>query len=134
MRPYLIGVVATALLTLARPTVAEDQKSPIDVTGTWSWTYKTRDGQDATAKLKLKQDGDKVTGTYVARAGQEDPVENGKLKGDEVTFDVNRVINGQKMKFEYKGKVAGDTIIGKITFGRDRPTPHDWEAKRVKEK
>ena len=120
------------LATFAWQSAAADDKKP-DVTGTWTWTYKTREGKDATAKLKLKQEGEKVTGTYIARAGQEDPVENGKLQGDEITFDVNRVVNGQKMKFTYKGKVAGDTITGKITFGRDRPTPHDWEAKRAKE-
>jgi hypothetical protein len=126
----LILLVLTA--TFAWHSFAADDKKP-DVTGTWTWTYKTREGQDATAKLKLKQDGDKVTGTYIARAGQEDPVDNGKIVGDEITFDVTRDISGQKMKFAYKGKVTGDTITGKITFGRDRPTPHDWEAKRAKE-
>jgi hypothetical protein len=129
-----LALMLAAVMAWGWTACAEDKKAPVDVNGTWSWTYKTRDGEDAEAKLKLKQDGDKVTGTYIARAGQEDPVENGKLKGDELTFDVNRVVNGQKMKFEYKGKVAGDTITGKITFGRDRPLPHDWEAKRVKEK
>jgi hypothetical protein len=133
MRPTLTCLVTT-LLALTWSAPADETKPPVNVDGTWTWTYKTREGQDATAKLKLKQDGEKVTGAYIARAGQEDPVENGKLKGDELTFDVNRVVNGQKMKFEYKGKVAGDTITGKITFGRDRPLPHDWEAKRVREK
>ena len=133
MRMGLVWVMAVAGLIWAGGTVAEDKKDAANVDGTWTWTYKTRDGQDATARLKLKRDGEKVTGTYIARAGQEDPVENGKLKGDDLTFDVNRVVNGQKMKFEYKGKVAGDTITGKIIFGRDRPTPHDWEAKRAKE-
>jgi hypothetical protein len=130
MRTTLILLFVTA--TFAWQSRAAEDKKP-DVTGTWTWTYKTRDGQDATAKLKLKQEGDKVTGTYIARAGQEDPVENGKITGDEITFDVTRDIGGQRMKFAYKGKVAGDTITGKITFGRDRPTPHDWEAKRAKE-
>jgi len=110
-----------------------DEKKDANVDGTWTWTYKTRDGQDATARLKLKRDGDKVTGTYIARAGEETPIENGRIKGDEVTFDVNRNVNGQQMKFEYKGKVSGDTITGKITFGRDRPLPRDWEAKRAKD-
>ena len=128
--PTLILLAMTALAFTVR---AEDKKPPAKVDGTWTWTYKTREGQDATAKLKLKQDGDKVTGTYIARAGQEDAVQNGKLVGDQLTFDVTRDVNGQKMKFEYTGKVEGDTITGKITFGRDRPLPHDWEAKRAKD-
>ena len=133
MRTSRIALLTVTLAAwIGSAAVAEDKKDA-NVDGTWTWTYKTRDGQDATARLKLKRDGEKVTGTYIARAGQEDPVENGKIKGDDLTFDVNRVVNGQKMKFEYKGKVSGDTITGKIIFGRDRPTPHDWEAKRAKE-
>jgi hypothetical protein len=133
MRSMTLVWVLAGLTLWGMTAIAEDKKEPVKIDGTWTWTYKTREGQDATAKLKLKQDGDKVTGTYIARAGQEDAVENGKLKGDEITFDVNRDVNGQKMKFEYKGKVSGDTITGKIIFGRDRPTPHDWEAKRAKD-
>jgi hypothetical protein len=133
MRTTTLIWILTTLTAPGLTATVEDKKDAAKIDGTWTWTYKTRDGQDATAKLKLKQDGDKVTGTYIARAGQEDPVENGQLKGDELTFDVTRDVNGQKMKFAYKGKVEGDTITGKITFGRDRPTPHDWEAKRAKE-
>ena len=133
MRTTTLTLILLAMTCLSFIARAEDKKDPVKVDGTWTWTYKTREGQDATAKLKLKQDGDKVTGTYIARAGQEDAVEHGQLKGDELTFDVTRDVNGQKMKFEYKGKVEGDTITGKITFGRDRPLPHDWEAKRAKE-
>jgi len=55
------------------------------------------------------------------------------VKGDELTFDVNRDVGDQKMLFKYNGKVEGDTITGKIVFGRDKPLPHDWEAKRAKE-
>jgi len=111
--------------------LAEDQK-PANVDGTWKWTYKTKDGKDAEATLKLKQDGEKVTGAYVARDGAETAIEDGKLKGDELTFDVNRDVGGQKMLFKYSGKVDGDTITGKIVFGHPKPTPHEWEAKRAK--
>lgn len=133
MRTTTLTLILLAMTALCFTIRAEDKKDPVKVDGTWTWTYKTREGQDATAKLKLKQEGDKVTGTYIARAGQEDAVEHGKLVGDQLTFDVTRDVNGQKMKFEYKGKVEGDTITGKITFGRDRPLPHDWEAKRAKD-
>src|SRR3954452_21449123 len=115
MRTTTLTLILLAMTALAFTVLGEDKKDPVKVDGTWTWTYKTRDGQDATAKLKLKQDGDKVTDNYIPRAGQEDPLDNGKLKGDEITFDVTRDVNGQKMKFEYKGKVEGDTIVGKIT-------------------
>jgi hypothetical protein len=111
---------------------AEEKKSAVD--GTWTWKYKLRDGTEGEAKLVLKQEGEKVTGSYKARDGKETAIENGKVKGDEVTFDVNREVGDQKMLFKYSGKVSGDVIAGKILFGRDKPTPHEWEAKRVKEK
>jgi hypothetical protein len=122
------------ILTFSVLTFAEDKKDTPNVDGTWTWTYKLRDGTEGTARLKLKREaGDKLTGTYFAREGDQAAVENGVLKGDQLSFDVNRVINGQKMKFAYHGQIAGDTITGKIVFGRDKPLPHEWEAKRVKE-
>ena len=122
-------VVAVVLAAFAG---AEDKKAAA-VDGTWTWKYKLRDGTEGEAKLTLKQDGEKLTGSYKARDGKETPIENGKVKGDELTFDVNRDVGDQKMLFKYNGKVEGDTITGKIVFGRDKPLPHDWEAKRAKE-
>jgi hypothetical protein len=125
-------LITAVVLLLTSAAFAEDKK-PAPIDGTWTWTYKLRDGTEGEAKLKLKQEGDaKLTGSYVARDGAETPIEDGKIAGDELSFTVNRMVGDQKMKFEYKGKLAGDTITGKIMFGREKPTPHDWEAKRAK--
>jgi hypothetical protein len=130
MRKILaILAVVGMLAAFAR---AEDKKAVV-VDGTWTWKYKLRDGTEGEAKLTLKQDGEKLTGSYKARDGKETPIENGKVKGDELAFDVNRDVGDQKMLFKYNGKVEGDTITGKIVFGRDKPLPHDWEAKRAKD-
>ena len=123
--------VVIVLLGCASLVFAEEKKSPVD--GTWKWTYKTRDGKDVEAAIKLKQEGDKLTGVYVARDGKETPISDGKIKNDELSFDVNRDVGDQKMLFKYTGKLAGDTITGKILFGREKPLPHEWEAKRAKE-
>jgi hypothetical protein len=112
---------------------AAEEKKPVNVDGKWTWTYKTKDGKDAEAAIKLKQEGDKLTGAYVARDGTQTPIEDGKIKGDELSFDVNREVGGEKMLFKYTGKIDGDTITGKIVFGHPKPTPHEWEAKRAKE-
>jgi hypothetical protein len=111
---------------------AEDQKA-VNVDGKWKWNYKTRDGQETEVYVRLKREGEKLTGAYFARDGKETPIENGKINGDQLTFDVNREVGDQKMLFKYSGKISGDTITGKIVFGREKPLPHDWEAKRVKE-
>jgi hypothetical protein len=130
MRCHTI-LLASLVLVLTSAAFADDKK-PASIDGTWTWKYKLRDGTEGEAKLKLKQDGEKLTGTYIAREGAETPIEDGKIAGDELRFTVNRMVGDQKMKFDYKGKLEGDTITGKIMFGREKPTPHDWEAKRVK--
>jgi hypothetical protein len=126
-----IGWSVILVIALSLTARAEDKKEA-NIDGTWKWNYKTRDGKDAEAAVKLKRDGEKVTGVYIARAGDETPIADGKVKGDEISFTVTREIGGEKMDFKYTGKVEGDTITGKILFGRPKPTPHEWEAKRAK--
>jgi hypothetical protein len=126
------GLVILTLLACASLVLA-DEKKPATVDGTWKWSYKTRDGKDTEVSIKLKQDGEKLTGAYIARDGKETPISDGKIKGDQLSFDVNRDVGDQKMLFKYTGKLSGDTITGKILFGREKPLPHEWEAKRAKE-
>src|SRR5262245_14561821 len=67
-----------------------------DVNGTWTWSVPGRDGGEARkSTLKLKADGDKVTGTLSSpgrQGGQarEVNIEDGKIKGDDVSFTVTR--------------------------------------------
>jgi hypothetical protein len=51
-------------------------------------------------------------------SGRQGDVEitEGKVKGDEVSFDVTMTMQGNAMKMTYKGKVAGD----EIKFSRHR--------------
>jgi hypothetical protein len=126
------SLIVVLMLGSASLLLAEEKKAA-NVDGKWTWTYKTKDGKDAEAAIKLKQEGEKLTGAYLARDGKETPIQNGKIKGVELSFDVDRDMGDQKMLFKYSGKLSGDTITGKIIFGRDKPTPHDWEAKRAKE-
>jgi hypothetical protein len=120
-------VVAFAgLLGVAR---AEDKAGP---TGTWKWTVKFND-QELNFTLKLKAEGDKLTGALSGPRDQESKIEDGTYKDGEVAFKVTRERNGQKFVIKYKGKVSGDTIKGKSEFDRNGETmSRDWEAKRAK--
>ena len=90
--------------------------------------------------LKLKAEGEKPTGKLTSPGRQGgDPVEleikDGKVKGDEVSFTVTREFNGNIFKQKYNGKVAADSIKGKIEYERDgQAQSRDWEAKRDTEK
>ncbi len=109
--------------------IAEEKKA--DPTGTWKWTVKRGD-QSFDMTVKLKKEGDKLTGAIVGREGKEIPIEDASCKGGEVCFKVTREgRNGQKMTTTYKGKLKGDTITGKSE--REGGQPRDWEAKRSKD-
>ena len=64
--------------------------------------------------LKLKAEGDKLTGAQVGRNGQETAIEDGKNKNGEISFTLTRERNGQKFTRKYSGKVSGDTLAGRV--------------------
>src|SRR5438874_10005757 len=94
---------------------ADDKANP---TGTWKWTVNFG-GQEREMTLKLKLDGDKLTGSMVGRNGQDTPIEDGKYKDGEISFKVTRERQGNKFTVKYEGKVSGDTLKGKTEFERD---------------
>lgn len=118
-----------ALLAFAGTALAADKNDP---TGTWTWSTPGRDGAPARqTTLKLKLDGEKLTGAVSGRQGAETAIEEAKLKGDEISFKVTREVNGNKFTVKYAGKIAGDSIKGKSEFEREGQTQsRDWEAKR----
>ena len=82
---------------------------------------------------KLKQEGEKLTGTYVGRGNMETPISDGTFKVNKVTFNVVREFNNNKFTIKYSGTLSGDTITGKSEFERDGQTQsRDWVAKRQK--
>ena len=121
--------VAVGLIVVAVMGVAQGAENP---TGTWKWET-SFGGKTRENTLKLKLDGDKLTGTMVGRDGQETPIENATFKDDKVSFTYTREFNGQKFTMKYNGTVKGDTITGKSEFEREGQTQsRDWEAKRQK--
>jgi hypothetical protein len=140
LRSFLkITACAIAALGMVSASQAADGDKKAD--GTWSWSTPGRDGGEARkTSLTLKTEGEKLTGKVSSpgRDGGEPRVteiSDGKVKGDEVSFNVVREFNGNKMTQKFTGKVAGDTITGKIAFERNgEERSRDWEAKREAKK
>jgi len=132
----LIQLALGAVLALGfiGSTQAQDKKA--DANGTWTWTTPGRNGgPDRKMSLKLKAEGDKVTGklSAPARGGEvrETEIKDGQIKGDEVSFKIVRQVNGNEMTTKYHGKISGDTLKGKVEFERNGESQsRDWEAKR----
>jgi hypothetical protein len=116
----ICALAAAAVLAM----VADDAKPE----GTWKWTFE-RNGEKVETTLKLKAEGDKLTGTITGRDGKENPIEEGSFKDGEVKFQVTRERDGNKLVIKYSGKVSGDTITGKSEAGE---RSRDWKAERSK--
>ena len=131
-----IKVAAFAVFTAAVVAMAADPA------GTWTWSTPGRNGgPERKTTLKLKVDGDKLTGTLSnpgrgGGAATETEISDGKVKGDEVSFSVTREFNGNKMTSKYTGKLSADAIKGKISFENrnGEAQTRDWEAKREADK
>jgi hypothetical protein len=87
--------------------------SAADVSGTWDVVVETPQGS-GTPVFVLKQDGEKLTGTYKGQLG-EAPV-TGTISGNAITlkFTVNA---DEQVKVEYRGTVDGNAMKGTARFG-----------------
>lgn len=126
MRLMVAAALVVALSGLSG--VRADEKN--NPTGTWKWEVEFQ-GQKREQTLKLKLEGDKLTGALVGRNNQETPIEDGKFKDGEVSFKITRERNGQKFVQVFTGKVDGDTLKGKM--GREGREGREIEAKRAKD-
>jgi hypothetical protein len=127
MKQILSGTLILAIVTAAG--MARGAEGP---TGTWKWEVKLND-QTIDLSLKLKQEGEKLTGALTGPGGETE-IQDGKYKDGDLSFTVLRERNGQKVTFKYTGKFSGDTIKGKTDIDRDGQTSsRDWEAKRSKD-
>ena len=92
-----------------------------------------QDGQEMELSVKLKAEGEKLTGQLILPMGDKIEIEKGAFKDDEVKFETTFKRNGNTFKTKYKGKVEGDTIKGKTERERNgEVVMRDWEAKREK--
>src|SRR6478735_297168 len=98
-----------AISVLAAAVSAE----PAKVAGKWNVTLQLESIAGHPVIL-LKQDGEKLTGTYEGRYGQSDL--KGSIKEKDIEFTVTLVAEGMQTQGVFAGKVNGDTISGDVSF------------------
>ncbi len=101
-----VGLCAVLALGFAAQLQAQEKKS--DAAGTWTWTVPGRNGgPDRKMSVKLKVEGDKLTGKLMSPSRDggttETEIQDGKVKADTVSFTVVREFNGNKMTSKYNG-------------------------------
>ena len=97
-----------------------------DVTGKWTFETQGRNGPQ-TQTLNLKQDGGSLTGSLAGGRGGEVQISDGKVDGDNVSFNVVREFQGNKITIKYNGTISGDEMKLTIEAGRG---PQTVTAKR----
>lgn len=86
-----------------------------DVTGKWT---SEATGKGGPQTFNLKQDGDKLTGSIEGGRGGPVDISNGKVDGDNVSFEVVREMGGNSMTIKYTGTVSGSTMKLSVDMGR----------------
>jgi hypothetical protein len=107
----IVGLLLTA--SCAHDT---QQSLPIDIDGRWEGQIEGFMGGPPTELIyNFKVVGDTLTGTVNGSPGEWIPLEDGKIKGNKISFTVNAEFpGGMKMIFDYKGKIKSDKI--KLTY------------------
>ena len=86
-----------------------------DVTGSWTATMQSPDGNSMDISFTFKQDGAALTGTIVAMQGDPMPISDGKVDGNKISFKVS--FNGMSITHEGTINEKGDEI--KLTSKSD---------------
>ncbi|HEY4324892.1 MAG TPA: hypothetical protein VGN20_12930 [Mucilaginibacter sp.] len=84
-----------------------------DLSGKWTGSLKTPDGNEFPLSYTFKLDGDKLTGTASGPNG-DTPITAGKVNGSDFTFNLN--VNGSDIAHTCKYYTEGDSISVNIDF------------------
>ena len=116
----LIGLMALAASALLAA----------DVNGNWKATAEGPNGP-MERTFSFKTDGDKLTGDTTSSIFGTSSIENGKVEGDIISFQIKVKFEENEMLLTYKGKV---TKSDEIQFTVESPNIGqviEWKAKKV---
>ena len=104
--------ITVAVVILSGTLLAVGVLAATDISGTWDATVQTSAG-NGTPTFVLKQDGDKLTGTYSGTLGN--AAVTGTVKGNDVTLEFD--VSGTKVKYSGKIDSAGTKMEGSCDYG-----------------
>ena len=118
MKRLLMLLAAFALVALAA-----------DVTGTWKGTADTPMGA-VERTFVFKVDGSKLTGETTSSMTGKSTITDGKVDGDNISFNVAISVQGYDMKLHYTGVVNGKQIKFHVQ-SEDGSLSLDYTANKV---
>jgi hypothetical protein len=108
-RRVLARFLAAPLVLIGFACLAAD-----DVSGNWDLKVETAQGT-ATPSMTLKQQDEKLTGTYRGRMGES--ALQGSIKDGKIRFSVALKFRDQEFTVTYSGTVEGNSMKGTVQFG-----------------
>jgi len=96
-----------------------------DLTGRW-----VAEAPGRQTVFSLKSDGDVLTG-YLSSPQGDDPIAEGKITGDTVSFVVIGDFYGQERRTQYTGRITAEGLMISAQGGRGGRGPREMLAKRV---
>ena len=132
IRRRIVAVVGVASFS-ALAALAGEAPVKAPATGKWKTEFSSQVGMQKYT-YELKVEGEKLTGkASFERMGQTGDVDlqDGKVKGDDISFVEMLDFQGNKVPITYTGKLAGDEI--KFTRKVGDFATEEFVAKRVKD-
>ena len=122
---YLVSVVMAicALVSVGLPASAV----AADITGTWEVTIHYSGGDHRKSTYVLKQNGEKVTGTYDGLLGPADVT--GTVKGNDLTMSVT-VQSLTTITAHFSGKLTSATKMSGTVTGTSAAPSEKWSAEK----
>jgi hypothetical protein len=100
---------------------------PANAAGTWQWRLDVG-GTPVNYELALDQAFQMLSGKPVA-GGKVAQIEGARMRGEEIRFMLTAEVGGREVRHEFAGRVAGDTITGRVRTG---DVEAEWKAARSK--
>jgi hypothetical protein len=100
-----------------------------DVSGTWTASFETQVGTQ-TYTYELHVQGNALTGKTKGNLTGENPISDGKVDGDKISFVEKATYQGMPLVFNYTGELKGE----QIHFKRELMgfPAEEFDAKRAK--
>ena len=103
---------------------------PARVAGVWRWETPSG-GKPQAYAITLQQTFQMVSGNASVN-GRNEPLQNVKLSGAELSFTFTADLGAGPVKHEFRGKVAGDRLSGSgALLGSRTQGRFDWQAERT---
>jgi len=114
MKRTFLGLLALLSLSFVAAAASAD--------GKWTAEIPGRGGNTQTTTFTLKSSGAGLEGSVANQRG-DTPISDGKVEGDNISFNQKMSFNGNDIVIHYKGVVKGDTIeFTREVEGRGGPT------------